>query len=255
MLFSARATQPEHFDDARRTPAEFRAAYAELARVNRLFRAEDPYTRIMARWLGAEECRKLSILDLGAGDGWLGHAMESWATERGWSWKVTNLDLNPVPLSLSHGRSRVAASVLNLPFEDGAFDVVIASQMTHHLNTDDDVVRHFQEAWRVASRAIFITDMHRGWFLYLLLRVALPLLRLSPAMKHDGFLSVRKAWRTAEWRRLAERARLESARISGYFGTRVILSARKSPVSSVQATETSESYRGADGFYSAPFGR
>jgi SAM-dependent methyltransferase len=255
MLFRARATQPEHFDDARRTPEEFRAAYAELARVNRLFRAEDPYTRVMARWLGAEQCRQLSILDLGAGDGWLGRTMEAWAAERGWSWKVTDLDLNPIPLSLSPGKARVTASVLNLPFEDGAFDVVIASQMTHHLNTDDEVVRHFQEAWRVASRAVFITDMHRGWFLYLLLRLTLPLLRISPAMTDDGLLSVRKAWRAREWTDLARRAGLDSARISGYFGTRVILSARKSSVSSAPATETSEAYRAADGFYSAPLGR
>lgn len=255
MLFSARATQPEHFDDARRSPEEFRSAYAELARVNRLFRAEDPYTRVMARWLGADECRQLSILDLGAGDGWLGRAMEKWAAKCGWHWKVTDLDLNPIPLSLGEGRCRVAASALNLPFEDGAFDIVIASQMTHHLNSDDDVVRHFREAWRVASRGVFITDMQRSWSLYFLLHLTLPFLRLSPAMTHDGFLSVRKAWRPSEWRELARRAGLESARVQGYFGTRVILSGLKNPASISRATETSETYRAADGFCSAPLGR
>jgi ubiquinone/menaquinone biosynthesis C-methylase UbiE len=254
MLLRGRATQPEHFDDPQRTAEEFRVAYQELARVNKLFRLEDPYTRVMSQWLGAEQCRELSILDLGAGDGWLGRAMEAWARDRGWQWQVTDLDVNPVPLSLSRGHCRIAASALALPFEPNAFDIVIASQMTHHFNSDEDVIAHFSEAWRVAKRGVFITDMRRGWLLYTVLLLTLPLLRLGKNMRADGLLSVRKSWKPAEFRSLAQRAGIKSAKVSGYYGARVILAAEKS-AAPVPATETSEAYRGADGFYSAPSGR
>src|ERR1043165_762194 len=82
MIFRTRSTQPEHFDDPARDAEEFRSGYLQLARVNELFRLHDPYTRILSRWLG-DQAHKLSILDLGAGDGWLGRAMESWAASRG----------------------------------------------------------------------------------------------------------------------------------------------------------------------------
>jgi len=253
-MFRRRATQPEHFDDASRTAEEFREAYRELARVNRLFRLDDPYTRVMSRQLGPKNCRDLSILDLGAGDGWLGRQMEDYARGRGWCWRVANLDANPAPLSLRRGGCNVAASALALPFEDNAFDVVIASQMTHHLNSDAEVILHFQEAWRVARAAVFLSDMRRGAFLYLLLRITLPLLRLSDNMVADGLLSVRKSWRAEEWRQLADQAGLRSATVTNYFGTRVILTARK-PLATVEASGTSAAYRGADGFCSARSGK
>lgn len=253
MLFRTRATQPEHFDDATRRAEEFRAAYGELARVNRVFRLDDPYTRVLSQWLGPDHCKDLSILDLGAGDGWLGRQMEAWAAKRGWRWHVTDLDLNPVPLSLSTGAHRIVASALELPFANNAFDLVIASQMTHHFNTEEDVVAHFQEAWRVGRHGLFITDMRRGAFLYILLCLALPALGLSREMRSDGLLSVRKSWTPREWRDLAARAGLREPTISGYFGTRLILGARKSATDA--ASGTSEQYPAMDEFYSAPSGK
>jgi SAM-dependent methyltransferase len=254
MMFRERATQPEHFDDPSRTFEEFRLGYAQLARVNRLFRLHDPYTRVMCRWLGSENCRDLAILDLGAGDGWLGNAIEDWASTRGWRWRVTNLDCNPAPLRLCRDRRNIAASALALPFEDDAFDVVIASQMTHHFNSDADVVRHFREAWRVAARAVFLTDMRRNAFLYTMLWLALPLLRINGKMRADGLLSVKKGWTLKEWRELAWRAGIPGAAITNYYGSRIILAARKQPASAA-ANETTEPYHAVDEFCSAPSGK
>src|SRR5205085_12125871 len=94
------------------------------------------------------------ILDLGAGDSWLGAQMESWARrEFGWEWRMTNLDLNLVPLQLNSSTRNVVGSVLALPFVANSFDIVIASQMTHHLAGDAEVIQHFREANRVARRS------------------------------------------------------------------------------------------------------
>ncbi len=192
MMLRERATEPEHFDNPLRTPAEIQAGYRELARVNRLFRLDDPYTRVMVRWLGAENCRQLSILDLGAGDAWLGNAMEQFAARLGCQWRVTNLDLNPVPLRLNKNSRSVAGSVLALPFAANSFDVVIASQMTHHLANDAAVVQHFREAQRVARQGVFITDMQRSPFLYTLLWVCLAR-ATADARDARGWPSLRKA--------------------------------------------------------------
>ena len=133
-----------------RPASEMAEAYALLAYVNRICQLARPFQRFLPKMLGEERCRSLTLLDLGAGDGWLGNELQRWAAARGWDWRVTNLDLNARALSLNHNSPCVVGSALALPFRDGAFDVVIASQMAHHLATDDEVCLHFKEGWRVA---------------------------------------------------------------------------------------------------------
>ena len=253
IMLRERATEPEYFDSPARTPEEIAAGYRELARANGLFFLHDPYTRLMWRWLGAEQCRQLSILDVGAGDGWLGSQMETFGARLGWVWRVTNVELNPVPLQLSTGRHNVAGSALALPFADNSFDVVIASQMTHHLASDAEAVQHFREAWRVAQQGIFITDMTRSTFLYAVIWLAVRALRLTPKMRADGLLSVKRSWTRDEIAALCARAGI-NATVKPYFGSRWILAARK-PAAIACASETSAAYRATGEFCSAPRGR
>ena len=252
-MLRERATEPEYFDSPARTSDEIADGYRELARANRLFFSDDPYTRLLWRWFGAERSRQLSILDIGAGDGWLGARMEKFAVRQGWDWRVTNMDLNPVALQLSPARDNVAGSALALPFTDNSFDIVIASQMTHHLAGDDEVIQHFREAWRVARYGVFITDMTRGTFFYAMIWVSTLALRLSPKMRADGLLSVKRSWTREEIAVLAERAGL-NATVKPYFGSRWIVAAKKTPAIA-GASETSAACRATGEFCSAPHGR
>jgi SAM-dependent methyltransferase len=227
MFLKRRALQAEYFDSLERLPAEVAQGYAMLNHMNRLFMLAEPFRRYLPKMLGEDKCRSLSILDLGAGDGWLGNELARWATGRGWSWRFTNLDLNPWALSGNRTGRGVTGSALALPFRDGSFDVVIASQMAHHLDTDDDVCRHFREAWRVTRDVLFLNDLHRNAALY---AVVWFLLQLHPYPEHfrtDGTLSVLRSWRVPEWRSFAARAGIPNARVWLYAGARVMLQARK----------------------------
>ncbi|MGN6555715.1 MAG: class I SAM-dependent methyltransferase, partial [Verrucomicrobiota bacterium] len=162
MFLRRRATQAEYFDSLDRPHAEMVEAYASLASVNRLFLFAEPFQRLLPRFLELQNCGSLSILDLGAGDGLLGTSLSEWAAKKhGWKWRFTNLDINLPALRLNEHGQNVAGSALALPFRDNSFDVVIASQMTHHFS-DAEVVQHLREAWRVTRRAIFLSDLHRG---------------------------------------------------------------------------------------------
>jgi 2-polyprenyl-3-methyl-5-hydroxy-6-metoxy-1,4-benzoquinol methylase len=121
----------------------------------------------------------------------------------------------------------VVGSALDLPFADQSFDVVIASQMTHHLDQPAEVIRHFAEAWRVARLGVVISDLHRNPLLYLLVAVAVRVLGFPPAMRSDGLVSVRRAFRLGEWQTFARAAGLTTAEVWLYAGTRLILQARK----------------------------
>ena len=227
MFLNRRSTQEEYFDLPNRGLAEVAEGYRLLNRVNRIVQNAGPFRRIVPGWLGEDRCRRLSFLDLGSGNGQLGHELAMWAPHRGWDWVFTNLDLNPLSLQLNARGCNVAGSAMALPFRDGSFDVVIGTQMTHHLRDEAAVTQHFAEAWRVSREAVFIHDLHRNVVFYSLLWLLLVALRVPAQFRADGLLSVARGWRVSEFKALAERAGMVGARVRLDFGSRVFLLARK----------------------------
>ncbi|MBI3849274.1 MAG: methyltransferase domain-containing protein [Verrucomicrobia bacterium] len=219
--------QAEYSDAADRSAAEVADGYRQLARANRVFRFAHPFEYLLPRLLGKERCRSLALLDLGAGDGSMGNQLARWAARQGWDWRFTNLDTNGHALRLNSPRRNVAGSVLALPFRDASFDVVMASQMTHHLAGEAEVVTHFREAWRVTRTALVLSDLHRNAGLYALVCFWVFALGLSPRVRSDGMLSVRRGFRVAEWRSFAQQAGIPQASTWLYLGMRIMLHARK----------------------------
>ena len=227
MFLRERSTQAESFDAPDRTAAEVAESYGHLARLNRFFFFSHPFVLVLPRLLGHERCQKLSLLDVGAGDGLLGITLSRWAARRGWDWQVTNLDNNPLALQLNPGGRNVTGSALRLPFPDDHFDAVIASQMTHHLTLEQDISTHFREVWRVARHGVLLSDLHRNRALYFLVSVGMRLLGLPATLRQDGLISVRRGFRVPEWKARANEAGIPSAKVWLYLGTRIIFEARK----------------------------
>jgi SAM-dependent methyltransferase len=226
MFLSHRSTRTEYFDLPERTEAEIAASFRDLNRINVLFRFSHPFEAVLPPWLGRMNCERLEILDVGAGTGLLGKTLTEWARRRGWNWHFTNLDTNPVALKIGGQPDGVVGSALQLPFADGSFDLVVASQMTHHL-TDEQIVTHWREAWRVTRDVIFICDLHRNPGLYTLLWLTLHLMRANRTIIEDGLISVQRGFRRNEWRELAARAGIPGANVWRYHGARIVMQARK----------------------------
>jgi ubiquinone/menaquinone biosynthesis C-methylase UbiE len=227
MFLRQRVLQAEYFDTLDRPMPEIRDGYAMLARVNRIFSFANPFQYYLPKLMDDASLRSLSFLDLGAGDGSLGEELQSWAAARGWDWRFTNMDVNQRAMRLNPAATWVAGSAMALPFRDRAFDVVIASQMTHHLMTDADAVQHFREAWRVTRRTLLINDMHRNAALYSIVWVLLRVLGFSKEFRDDGLLSVKRSWRVNEWRALVNDAGIPNAKVWLYGGARLMLHAKR----------------------------
>jgi ubiquinone/menaquinone biosynthesis C-methylase UbiE len=217
--------QAEYFD-AERPAVELEQFFQSLGRMNRLFCFGLPFQRLVPRLLGDSNCVALSILDLGAGDGSLGKGLTEWAGRRGWTWRVTNLDVSLGAIELNGHGWNVVGSAMKLPFRSGSYDLVIASQMTHHLK-DCEVQQLFLEAWRVARQAIVLCDLHRNAILYFLLWLILVLQDHSESFRGDALLSVKKSWRTAELRALVLSSGITNAQVRRYYGARIIVQGRK----------------------------
>lgn len=102
-----------------------------------------------------------TVLDAGCGDGFLGGRL---IHER--NCQVTGMDVSEVALERARGRGlMVARGSLDqvLPFADGAFDYVIASEAIEHIAHSEDAVR---ELHRVARKAVLISVPNSAFWRY-----------------------------------------------------------------------------------------
>ena len=215
--------QEEYFD-SQRPAGEVAEFFRSLGRFNRLFDFAEPFRKVLPALLGEAQCRSLMILDIGAGDGSLGRSVRRWAAGRGWDWRVVNADFSLAALTLNEGGLNVVGSATRLPFRTGSFDVVLASQMAHHL-TDAGATQLLRESWRVARQAVVLSDLHRNLGLYLVLWLLLSFQDHSKSFRSDALLSVKRGWRIGELARLAQEAGLCGATVKLRFGARVLLQA------------------------------
>lgn len=98
----------------------------------------------------------------------------------------------------------VQADITRLPFKDGACDAAFCTLALHHFS-EDDAVAILREAKRVAKAAAVI-DLFRGRLAYAATWLLTQVWMTDSSTRHDGRLSVRRAFTGAELRGLARRA-------------------------------------------------
>jgi ubiquinone/menaquinone biosynthesis C-methylase UbiE len=209
-----RADEPEIMDDLSEPDHEFAAAYRELAIINRRLGG----VRAIERFLPGGS--NLLMLDVAAGA-----CDVSEALLRDRSCRIVVMDLNAKGLKRAAQSWPVVGDALQLPFCDGAFDVVMASLFFHHLS-DDNCVRELRQMWRIARRRVLVNDLHRHRVAYISIRVLSALFSKSRMVRHDGPVSVLRAFRPAELSEIARRADVP-ARVYRSFPYRLVLVADK----------------------------
>jgi ubiquinone/menaquinone biosynthesis C-methylase UbiE len=119
----------------------------------------------------------------------------------------------------------VVGDALELPFREGTFDVVMASLFFHHLS-NENCVRVLQQMWRIARRRVLVNDLHRHAVAYASIRLLTALFSKSGMVRHDGPISVLRAFRPAELLDISKTAGVP-ARVYRSFPYRLVLVADK----------------------------
>jgi SAM-dependent methyltransferase len=207
--------------------AELEGCLAELARVNRWLGGWRTTLAHLGSLLEHTGRRSVSVLDVAAGGGDMPAAMRDWAARRGWELGFTLLDRHPLVVRAAlHGGGTEARAVrgdaLRLPFRDGSFDLCVTSLFFHHLEPDQ-AERALVEMRRVARTGVLVNDLVRdrlawGWIV-LLTR----LFSKNRLVRHDGPLSVLRAYRPEDFASLAARAGLASWDVRRHFPYRMCL--------------------------------
>lgn len=227
--FSRRATTPELMDDPAVDFETFRACLVDLAKVNRLTLAYRPTLAFLDRLYEGglwPKDRPAVILDVGSGYGDMLRRIRTWAKARNLDVRLLGLDSNPWAARSAErvpGSEGVQWLSEDLFTYRGGADIVISSLFVHHL--DDASLTLFLE-WQEVNARIgwFINDLLRHPFSYYGFGLLARVMMWHRFVRHDGPVSISRAFRPEDWTRLLGGAGVHEARIEAWFPFRLCVS-------------------------------
>lgn len=205
------STGAELLDDLRADPADVRLSLDNIARANRWFGGLAAVRWGLARVLeGARG--PITLLDVGTGRGDVPMMAQAWGARRGLAVRAIALERHPVAARLAAGPTlpTVLGCGSALPFGTRSVDVVIVSQVAHHL-TRAACVPLFRECGRVARRGVVVADLRRSGLAKAGFWLGGRLLRFDPVTLADGITSLRRGFLASELEALLAEAGIHAA--------------------------------------------
>jgi SAM-dependent methyltransferase len=194
----------ELLDDPSAEPAAVRAQLRDIARLNTLFGGTRAVLRALAPvFREAPVGARWTLLDVGTGAGDIPRAVQRLARRHGVA--LTLLGIERIPAAARLARAAGVTTILGdggaLPLATRSVDIVMASQVLHHLPRET-AVRWIAALDRVARRAVVLADLRRSraaiagmW------AVSFPL-GCSRSTRHDAVLSLRRGYTRQELDRM-----------------------------------------------------
>jgi ubiquinone/menaquinone biosynthesis C-methylase UbiE len=175
----------------------------DMAQANRRLGAERAVLRQVARWINSIPTdRTPTVLDVGTGNAGLLRRLHTWSRRHGRDLRLLGCDVSAPVLQVAQRETYdspihlMRCNALHLPLADGTVDVVMCVQALHHFSRNA-AERLVQECARVAQLGVIISDLRRSYGAYWGARL-LALGPVSPLSRHDGPLSVLRAYTPEE---------------------------------------------------------
>lgn len=186
----------ELLDDPTTDPALVRRMLRDIARSNRWFGGCRAVRWGLGKLFDREDRGgRFMVCDIGTGAGDLPRDAATWARGRGMSFTSIGLERIPAAAALarSSGMPMVLGCATALPFAPQSVDVVLVSQVAHHLERGQ-VPAFFAACSRIARRGVVIADLRPSHAYALAFEVGARLLRLHPATRIDGITSIARGF-------------------------------------------------------------
>jgi ubiquinone/menaquinone biosynthesis C-methylase UbiE len=204
LLLRKRVIEPELLDHA--PVDEARANLAQIVRLNERFGGHGVLRKTLAKVVNGNTA--FSLLDVGSASGDTARVIAQLYPAA----SVTSLDLSLVNLAAAPP-PKLLADAFELPFRAASFDYVFCSLFLHHF-VDSQVSDLLAGFYRVARRALLVSDLERHILPYLFFPATKVFFGWTPLTMHDGMFSVRAAFRAGELREMAERAGISNAQVT-----------------------------------------
>ena len=220
----------ELLDDPGADPTVVALSLGNIARANRWFGGARAVRYGLSRVLaGVPRMGSLSLLDLGTGAGDLPRDAVRWAARRGWRLVPVGLERSRVAAGLARaaGCPCAVADGAATPFRDKSVDLVLVSQVLHHL-APSSAVRLLRDCDRLARLGVVVADLRRARLAAPLFRLGGRLLRFDPVTMVDGVTSIRRGYTAEELLALMRQAGV-AGRVARRPGYRLVGTWRVAP--------------------------
>lgn len=191
----------EYLDEAGIQAAVAERSLRDVALSNLLFGGARAVVSEVTAALAQGRLRRATVLDIGTGLGDIPARLRAAAARHGIVLVPCGLDANPALArrAAREGFPVACARVPPLPIRDRAVDIVICSQLLHHLDAAAAAAL-LREMNRVARSWVIVSDLRRSWAAVTGIWLASFPLRFHPVSRHDGVLSVLRGFTPGELR-------------------------------------------------------
>jgi len=192
----------ELLDDPRADRDAVRLSLRNIARANRYFGGWRAARTGLARLLAHHRAATLTLLDVGTGAGDLLHRARRWSARRGIALRMIGLDQHPAAAQLAHesGIPAVIGCGSALPLPDRSVDIVMLSQVAHHLAPESLAIMA-REVTRVSRVGVVLADLRPSRLAGAAYRLTGPLLGFDHFTVVDGITSLERGFTPARLRR------------------------------------------------------
>ena len=213
----------ELLDDPHADPAAVKESLRNIARANRWFGGAAAVRYGLGRTLrNLPGGSTLSLLDLGTGLGDLPGVAVRWGAARQIRIVPVGLELNRVAarMARTEGLATAVACAGAPPMREKSVDVVLVSQVAHHL-TAQSVVHLLRTCDQLARRAVIVADLRRGALAVPAFWCGARVLAFDPVTVADGMTSLRRGFTRREFLALMAEAGVDG-RIAHRPGFRLV---------------------------------
>lgn len=206
---SFNAAERELMDEDQPVSPELISDLENLQRLNRWFGSYALIDHFLERWL--RPGHQVSLLDLCTATGDIPRHIIDWARARAVAVRIDAVDFQASTLALAEAQCAsypeielICADVARF-VPERAYDYVFCSLTLHHFS-DADAVALLRRVRTFARKAVLIADVERSDFSIIGIYLLTALVFRHPMTRHDGRLSMRRAFAGAELKALAAQA-------------------------------------------------
>ena len=214
-------TGTELLDDVAADSRLVEESLGNITRANRWLGGLAAVRHGLGRLLGGRT-GPVTLLDVGTGAGDIPRMARAWCRGRGMTLTPFGLERHPAAarMAMEGGLQTSIGCGGSLPLRDGSVDVVVLSQVAHHLDADS-CIAVFRECNRVARIGVIVSDLHRSVAAQAGFWLASHALGFDRVTRADGVTSLRRGFTPGTLRQLLERTGVD-ARVERRPGFRLV---------------------------------
>jgi len=193
---------------------------ADMERIVGLIGIPERVMMVVEGLLESESEKKtFRVLDIATGPGWVPRLISNLSEKSGVVFNVVSVDINPEVVKYAryqtpaHTRVKfVIDDVRYLKYSPDSFDLVICSMSLHHFS-QIEAVKLISKIDQVASKMWLVCDLLRNRWAYWATAMVTRLMSSNRITRHDGPLSIRRAYTSLELQELVKKAGVQDVKM------------------------------------------